>query len=689
MIEISKIKSSLLEIVKLYTSKGILTDSFKTEFVSLFDQNTLRIGVIGKMKAGKSSLVNALLFGDRVLPTGDKPVTVTLTEVIFGEKDSVEVELMSEQDITALRELLLADKDDAKTKAAKEILATIDSIPGGYKQYTSKGSITISLPELQDYVAADGKLSGLAKYVRIKLNNKNLQGVSIVDTPGFNDPIASRGEVTKNAIKDCQILLFVHDYFDRYDEEEVAMATEQIEYAGISEVIDIVNKTDQETDALLSDWDYLSDDYKQNRQEVLSTAPIVLQELIQKSPVICVSALMSLIGRIDDNSFDDFDVKMYNKFREKYEELENKDCFHRCSQVPIVENEINRITRNSSRYLLEAPLLKLQGELSSVLLSLQSTIDDKQVEYDMLNASTTKYASDVNEINNLIDSVLDVLQDTNLFSMEMQNVINSARDEILFKRSETIGNEFTDDSFLDPKPFSSGIKKQNLSNYCTILLQMDGKIRVILDSLKKSLVTSSNLYVESLVADSLTSARVSVTDKNRERVEIPLKAMIEKAISRINLTVETDRPTSFPDGNMTQKALYLNKFQTQYNDRRIQDDFISTFESEASHIVEDFEIKGGQELDKLKTELIKGLNYTPSQKEEQKKKLLKEIEQLKSQKDNVDFVCSSLKLIHKTQQEIDTTNSTSSYIDTNISKLHKLIDSIDTKLNEYDHVESN
>lgn len=690
MIEFSKIKSSLLDIVELYSSKGIFNDSFKSEFASLFDKNALRIGVIGKMKAGKSTLVNALIFGDRILPTGDKPVTVTLTEITYDENEGVDVELMSENDISALRVLASSDTNDSKTSAARELITSIDAIPGGYAQHILNGIVSIPLSQLQDYVAADGKFSGLAKYVKIKLNNKNLQGITIVDTPGFNDPIKSRGEVTKNAIKDCQILLFVHDYFDRYDEEEVAMATEQIEYAGISEVIDIVNKTDQETDATLSDWDYLAEDYKNNRQEVLSTTSSVLQELIGNSPVLCVSALMSLLGRIEDNRFDDFDVKLYNNYRERYEELRCKENLHKFSNIPLVENEINRITRNSSRYLLETPLLKLTGELAAVSLSLQALIENKEGEYNMLNADSSEYASAVKEINHLIDSVMDALNETGPLSVELQNTINSTRDEIMFKRSDTIDKEFLDENFPEPGLGTTGIKKQNLSNYCTILLQMDGKIRVTLDSLKKSLVTAGNLYIANLIADTLTNTKVNVTEKNRERVESPLKSMIENEISRINLAVETSRPTSFPSGKLTQKTLYLNEFQTQYKDNRIQDDFIAVFQSQSDKIVSNLRFYGEKTLGELRETLVKGLNYTPSQKEKQKNDLKEEINTLHAHKNIIEDICSALKDITQVQQDLDKlTKESSDVAEAKSSHLQNLLASINTKLNEYDGVEIN
>ena len=112
MIEISKIQSSILGIIEKYKAIGLLSDKFQDDFSDLFVRNTLRIGVIGKMKAGKSSFLNALIFGDKILPTGDKPVTVTLTEISYAEKDSAEVQFLTEDDISAIRKLANLGSED-------------------------------------------------------------------------------------------------------------------------------------------------------------------------------------------------------------------------------------------------------------------------------------------------------------------------------------------------------------------------------------------------------------------------------------------------------------------------------------------------------------------------------------------------------------------------------------------------
>ncbi|MCD8081581.1 MAG: dynamin family protein [Bacteroides sp.] len=177
MIELNEIKKSVAAILDTYRKTGRFTEKFSAEFEKLFNLESLQIGIIGKMKAGKSTLVNALVFGENVLPTGNKPVTVTLTEIGYGKEDLVEVELLTEADIAGLREEARGG-EEMKAKAATDILSQIDRIEGGYQQYvqTEGGKIRIRLEELNDYVADGGKLSGLARTVRIVMNNPNLRG---------------------------------------------------------------------------------------------------------------------------------------------------------------------------------------------------------------------------------------------------------------------------------------------------------------------------------------------------------------------------------------------------------------------------------------------------------------------------------------------------------------------------------
>ncbi len=64
----------------------------------------LKVGIIGRVKAGKSSLLNALIFeGKDVLPKAATPMTASLTILKYAKNLSAEVEFYSQEDILELQ----------------------------------------------------------------------------------------------------------------------------------------------------------------------------------------------------------------------------------------------------------------------------------------------------------------------------------------------------------------------------------------------------------------------------------------------------------------------------------------------------------------------------------------------------------------------------------------------------------
>ncbi len=64
----------------------------------------LKVGIIGRVKAGKSSLLNALIFeGKEVLPKAATPMTASLTILKYAQNLSAEVEFYSQKDILEIK----------------------------------------------------------------------------------------------------------------------------------------------------------------------------------------------------------------------------------------------------------------------------------------------------------------------------------------------------------------------------------------------------------------------------------------------------------------------------------------------------------------------------------------------------------------------------------------------------------
>ncbi len=68
------------------------------------EDRDLKVGIIGRVKAGKSSLLNALIFeGVEVLPKAATPMTASLTVLKYAQNLSAEVEFYSPKDIAELK----------------------------------------------------------------------------------------------------------------------------------------------------------------------------------------------------------------------------------------------------------------------------------------------------------------------------------------------------------------------------------------------------------------------------------------------------------------------------------------------------------------------------------------------------------------------------------------------------------
>ncbi|WRG73566.1 dynamin-like GTPase family protein [Helicobacter pylori] len=82
----------------------ITTEELEKTLKEMQDTNRdLKVGIIGRVKAGKSSLLNALIFeGVEVLPKAATPMTASLTILKYAKTLSAEVEFYSPKDIAEL-----------------------------------------------------------------------------------------------------------------------------------------------------------------------------------------------------------------------------------------------------------------------------------------------------------------------------------------------------------------------------------------------------------------------------------------------------------------------------------------------------------------------------------------------------------------------------------------------------------
>jgi len=278
------------------------TDDLLRSFQDLEEENRLlQIGVIGRVKSGKSSLLNALVFnGDNILPHAATPMTAALTTLTYADNFYAKVEFYSEQDKANLRAKsaeYVAQLDVERENARKElqerqqrrkkgvgvpdhdapadfeekvekiaqrkmqenqalsaahdqwqriIKANIDQETLDANSIIKADSAQALARQLSDFVGADGQFMPLTKSVDIFLPLESLRDIRIIDTPGFNDPIVSREERTEALLKDCDVVLIVSPSGQFLSAQDIELITRVTQKEGVRELVVLASQVDNQ-----------------------------------------------------------------------------------------------------------------------------------------------------------------------------------------------------------------------------------------------------------------------------------------------------------------------------------------------------------------------------------------------------------------------------------------------------------
>ncbi len=313
------------------------------------------------MKAGKSSLLNALIFeGVEVLPKAATPMTASLTILKYADTLSAEVEFYSPKDIAELKneheryerefnriveeevkkqkekqslsnkvkegvknfgskvfsknkgteeapkENILSDKEIVKRaeRIAKEELKKDTKLVSSYDQYekmkksgllnTEKLDPRIQANNLEElnqkllqFVGADGKYMPYTKAVQISLNNPNLKDLEVIDTPGVNDPIASREECTKALLKDCDVVFIVSPSGQFLTDSDMSLFDRVSNKEGLQEIYFVASQADSAVGSMSEvekSGQHLPTAFENAQKALSSQLNSIMGELIQNYP---------------------------------------------------------------------------------------------------------------------------------------------------------------------------------------------------------------------------------------------------------------------------------------------------------------------------------------------------------------------------------------------------------------------
>ncbi|MFM5043221.1 dynamin family protein [Aeromonas caviae] len=262
MTQIERMYMLLLECDNKFPIDVITLTEIKKDYATKLSrwqqqEQTLNIGIMGQVKAGKSTFLNALLFDGRpILPEAATPKTANLTKVLYGERHSLQVEYYSQQEWDEIvGQANQAGEGDA-SKVARELVAMVQAsgidLTLHWQRIGDEEHCDTFYADdvaglqglLNQYAGNDGRYTALVKSTVLTLPDESLKGFEVVDTPGMNDPVQSRSQKTRDYMANCDVVFFLSRCSQFLDESDVRLLSEQLPGKGVKRLVLVAGQFD-------------------------------------------------------------------------------------------------------------------------------------------------------------------------------------------------------------------------------------------------------------------------------------------------------------------------------------------------------------------------------------------------------------------------------------------------------------
>lgn len=430
-------KIGALDKYKEYLSNGSdiveFNDSLKNLKSSLGakrqEGRIFQLGIVGQMKTGKSSFLNEYLFGEEILPTAATPMTAALTLIKYSCENKAEIEFYNRDDWNQIEKnskeyekeynkALEEAREEAEKKGKifnKERFKfeDVDSILKGsyeiYKNFKDNGldknslgetkTIKINdkkniLEDLKEYVGSKGKYTPLVKMTTLYINDERIKDYIIVDTPGTNDPIISRGQKTKEFLGKCDYIIFLSYSSQFLDNNDNSYIKEQLPAEGIRDILILASKFDNQLsqESVFEDADGdIKVAYKEEKRKLSRKLNRWSEEFkkdknpldLSKSELEFQSTMLYRIYKNFEN-LSGTEKEIFERLEEDYNNSNfTKELLESLSGMPAVKKKIDNILTRKEDIMKNSIKDLLNGKkdsLSKILGKIKKGFEERKFE---------------------------------------------------------------------------------------------------------------------------------------------------------------------------------------------------------------------------------------------------------------------------------------------------------------------
>lgn len=420
--EIYQKKQNLISILHKTAEFEWIDSKKEQEIIKKINSDILTIGIIGQMKSGKSTFLNAWVFEDDILPVSTTPMTSSLTIITYGTEKKINIEFYTknewaEQKTLASRNLENVKgnyNEENKIKAAQELINNSKKLGSDIDKLLDTTK-TDNIENLIEYVGADGKYTAVTKCVTIYYPREYLKGVEIVDTPGFNDPVVSREERTKQFISKADVVLLMLYAGRAYDFTDRDIIFKTVSQAGIGKVLIGINKYDvsygsiQNPESPEEIEQTIIDEIKKSCKECKDERIV---DMLKNIKPIAISSEMSLLSKINFEQISNNKSKyeVWKRYCDIFE-IDNQKQMQEKSRMDnlilavknVIEQEKEVILINKPLNSIKALIDRKKSDLNDELEQVKMLIKNLQIPDDELEEKKRKLDKAKTRLNNKID----------------------------------------------------------------------------------------------------------------------------------------------------------------------------------------------------------------------------------------------------------------------------------------------
>ena len=264
----------------------------------LADDPNLQIAIVGTIKAGKSTFINAL-FEENIASTDVTPETASLTKFKYSPQNKLLVKFYTREEWRKLWESVEKSEEKTKSNIFREEFESsgAKNIENNYLGKSDEKSELSNIEDLKkkvkEYTSKNSKIHYFVKELTVYLNNDNMpKDVTIVDTPGLDDVVDYRSNITKEDIKRANAVIVCVDSSSLRNDEYLTI-TKVFENVGddmykvmiLGTQIDNRNNPKEDWKKQSEEWKkYLKDNFKDENllnNNIIGVSSYIFSNLIE------------------------------------------------------------------------------------------------------------------------------------------------------------------------------------------------------------------------------------------------------------------------------------------------------------------------------------------------------------------------------------------------------------------------